>query len=112
MKLEILEPRIAITGGCACCVGQGVIANPDWTAFFHAVREGRDRTDNPEPWFEARHLMDLDPSGKPTLPPEEIPCAECEGEGSRNKLISLAELKALLLSLEGDGDPLSEERTP
>lgn len=96
MKLEILEPKVAITGGCACCVGQGVIANPAWTAFFQAVPEGTVRTDNPEPWFKEHSLMEADRSGKPVLPPEEITCAECEGRGNLTKLVSLAELKALL----------------
>jgi hypothetical protein len=97
MKLAILEPKVAITGGCACCVGQGVIANPAWTAFFHAVNEGKASTDNPEPWFEEQGLTDSARSGKPVLPPEEITCAECEGRGSLTKFVSLADFKALLL---------------
>jgi hypothetical protein len=72
---------------CRTCRGSGVIANPVWERYF---AEAQDILD-PDHWALEAGLGSARAMG-----PEEIPCADCEGEGRREYPVSLADALAEL----------------
>jgi hypothetical protein len=89
--LDMIDPTLEVSGKCAACHGNGMIQNPMWTEFWTATYSLQAERDNPYPWFEERGWI-----FKGALPPKELTCSECDGNGVLHMAISLDELRELL----------------
>lgn len=95
------KARIQVTDTCPCCGGNKVVPNPAWHEFNEAVGNGTAKVEEMEKWFSERGLTTRRQAmgrSMEVLPSEEIPCGECEGEGSVTVFVSLAQLRDFFLS--------------
>ena len=73
---------------CDECGGSGFVLDPDWAEYSSDYGD-------PVMWFQARGL---DVRKEEDLPPEEILCDVCNGEGRRRLEVPLAEALKEILS--------------
>ena len=79
---------------CAECEGKKHVQHPLWAQFFNEFKEWPEREEENKWWRE--HGYYVHRHGGFNLPPEYIPCSECEGEGIIERHVSLQEaLKAI-----------------
>ena len=94
-----ITPESTVTVSCKCaeCKGVGVIPNPVWVEFNREVKEGRTSA-----WFISKGAAEKQTSMGSTywrLPPDEIPCGECEGSGVTCAKITLREIASFVRTL-------------
>jgi DnaJ-class molecular chaperone len=74
---------------CKRCQGNGVTDHPAWNEYWRQHPEGLMNADQTYEWFVNR-FSELLASNEAQLPPEEIPCADCRGNGEITEEIDLA----------------------
>jgi len=91
---------------CPECRGSGVVIDPEWEELYQAerpLREKEGRLFTIEEimawWRERGYYHEED------LPPEEIACYECKGEGKLRKEVPLEEALRDLGLLKGEPGP-------
>jgi len=87
---------------CPKCRGSGWVIHPEWKELYQAEKErGRFFTYKEilAWWRERGYYHEED------LPPEEIPCYECKGEGKLRREVPLEEALRDLGLLKGEPGP-------
>ena len=84
---------------CPTCEGTGDIQHPAWVAYYGEYdglpkKSRRQFWNNDRAWFRAH--------GCARIPPDEIPCPDCEGTGTLTQVVTLREALREINSAEWD----------
>jgi hypothetical protein len=75
---------------CEACQGTGRMQHPAWKAYWEAHPQGLGSPDELRDWFEKSGWNDGLYEPADVIPGEEIPCFECEGNGTLETEVDLS----------------------
>ena len=82
-----VEFRVIAIEDCQPCNGVGIVLHPLWARYWKSHPQGLPTHDDDLAWFRDNGHI----SSYTKIPPEEIPCADCEGTGAIRREVPLLE---------------------